>query len=40
MCSGKKYGARVLAINVLSINEEEAGALNVHDVRVKNDSVL
>lgn len=35
--SGKKYGVRVLAINVSSINEEEAGALNGHDVPVKND---
>jgi len=26
----KKYGVRVLAINVPGINEEEAGALNGH----------
>lgn len=35
---GKKYGARVPAINVSGINEEEAaGALNGHDAAVKND---
>lgn len=37
MLYGKKYDARVLAINVSGINEEEAGALNGHDVPVKND---
>lgn len=37
MLREKKYGVRVLAINVPGINEEEAGALNGHDARVKND---